>query len=170
MTILGRDLFLNAAKSHNLLQKAITTFDEYLRKPLPPKSPEYYQARHFLREGVRLFDETLKKAKMHLGPASPYSPKEVEEQRAKFLVENKIIVQGLALSLLQEELARDEFLNTIYRSEEIAAYLKSHFISQSSGKRKLVNIKMRMILDRLKALSAKGQELQAAAQKYFQSG
>lgn len=170
MAIIGRDLFLHAAKSHSLLQKAIAIFDVYLQTPLPPKSPEYYQARNFLREGKRLFDATLKKARLLLGPASLYSSQDVEEQRVQFLIENKIIVQGLTLSSLQEELTRDEFLNTIYSPEEIAAYLESHYISQSSGKRKLANIKMRMILDKLKALSDKGEEVQAVAQKYFQSG
>lgn len=170
MTIVGRDLFLNAAKSHYLLQKAIATFDEYVRTSPPPKSSAYYQARYFLREGKRLFDDTLKKARMLLGPAPPYSSPEVEEQRDQFLKENKIIVQGLNQSLLQEELTKDEFLNTIYSSEEIIAYLEGHFVSQSSGKRKLANIKMRMILDKLTALLTKGQELQDAAQKHFKSG
>ena len=85
-------------------------------------------------------------------------------------MENKIIVQGLTLSGLQDELTRDEFLKMILSSEEIAAYLESHFLSQISGKRKLSNIKMRMILDKLKALSTKGLELQAAAQRHFQGG
>ncbi len=170
MAITERDLFLHAAKSYDLLNKSIRTFNDYLQKKLPPKSQEYYQARHYLREGQGVFDETLKKAKLLLGPISPYSPQEVEKQRAQLLIENKIIVQGLSLNELREELTRDEFLKTMLSAEEMAAYLKAHFISQSSGKRKLANIKMRMIFDKLKTLSAKGQELQAAAQKYFQSG
>ena len=170
MEIVGRDLFLNAKNSRKLLTKAIKSFEEYLQKPGPPNAREYYQARHFLREGQSSFDKTLEKARLLLGPVSPYSPQEFEKQRAQVLAENKIIVQGLSLSVLREELAQDEFLKTFFSPEEISDYLESHFISQSSGKRKLANIKMRMILDKLIALSAKGQELQAAAQKHFQSG
>ena len=170
MEIVGRDLFLNAKNSRKLLTKAIKSFEEYLQKAGPPNAREYYQARHFLREGQSSFDKTLEKARLLLGPVSPYSPQEFEKQRAQVLAENKIIVQGLSLSVLREELAQDEFLKTFFSPEEISDYLESHFISQSSGKRKLANIKMRMILDKLIALSAKGQELQAAAQKHFQSG
>ena len=170
MVTVGRDLILNAKNSHKLFTKAIQSFEEYLQKPGPPNAREYYQARHFLREGQISLDKTLEKARLLLGPVSPYSPQEVEKQRAQVLAENKIIVQGLTLSLLQEELTSDEFLKGFFSPEEISDYLESHFISQSSGKRKLANIKMRMILDKLMALSAKGQELQAAAQKRFQSG
>jgi hypothetical protein len=168
--IIGRDLFLHAAKSHNLLTKAIQSFEEYLQKPGPPNAREYYQARHFLREGQSSFDKALEKARLLLGPMSPYSPQDIEKQRAQFLLENKIIVQGLTLGSLQEELTQDEFLKTFFSSEEVSDYIESHFISQSSGKRKLANIKMRMILDKLQELSAKGRELQAVAQKHFQGG
>ncbi len=170
MAVTERDIFLHAARSYELLKKAIRTFDDYLQKKLPPKSQEYYQARNYLREGQGLFDETLKKAKQLLGPIPPYSAQEVEKQRAQLLMENKIIVRGLSVNELQEELAQDDFLKTMIGPEEIALYLKDHFISQASGQRKLANIKMRMIFDKLKTLSTKGLELQAAAQKYFQSG
>jgi len=170
MAITERDIFLSAARSFELLQKAIRAFDNYLQMKLPPKSQEYYQARNFLKEGQGSFDETLKRAKQLLGPIPPYSAQEVEKQRALVLMENKIIVCGLSLNELREELAKDEFLKTMMSAEEITAYLKDNLISQSSGNRKLANIKMRMILDKLKTLIGNGLELQAAAQKYFQSG
>ncbi len=170
MAITERDIFLNATRSFELLEKAIRTFDNYLQLKLPPKSKEYYQARNFLKEGQGFFDETLKKAKLLLGPIGPYSAQEVEKQRAQVLMENKIIVRGLSLNELREELTKDEFLKTMMSAEEIAAYLKDNLISQTSGKRKLANIKVRMILDKLKTLISNGLELQAAAQKYFQSG
>jgi hypothetical protein len=169
MLITERDIFISAARSFELLQKAIRTFDDYLRLKLPPKSKEYYQARNFLKEGQGFFNETLKKAKLLLGPISQYSAQELEKQRAEVLMENKIIVRGLSLDELREELANDEFLKTMMSGEEIGVYLKAHMISQSSGMRKLANIKVRMILDKLKTLLGRGLELQTAAQKYFQS-
>jgi len=170
MAITERDIFLHAARSFELLKKAIQTFNDYLQKKLPPKSQEYYQARSFLKQGQSLHDETLKKIKMLLGPVSPYSPQEVEQQRRQLLMENKIIVSGLSLDELREELVKDETLKAMLSEQEITTYLKDHLISQASGKRKLANIKMRMIFDKLQTLISKGQELQAAAQKYFQSG
>jgi hypothetical protein len=168
MAVIERDIFLHAGKSNELLKKAIRTFEAYLK--LPPKSQEYYQARSFLKQGQGALEETLQKSKQLLGPLSPYSPQEVEGQRAKLLAENKIIVMGLSMADLGRELTEDEFLGTIVSPDEIANYLKKHFVSQSSGKRKLANIKMRMIIDKLQLLAARGQELQTAAQKRFQAG
>jgi len=170
MPITERDLFLHAVRSCEQFKKAIRTFDEYLKKKLPPRSQEYYQARSCLRQGQDLFDATLKKAKQLLGPVSPYSPQEVENQRAQLLKENKITVEGLSFNDLREELANDEFIGAMFGTEELDAYLKNHIVSQSTGKRNLANIKMRMVFDKLRTLSVKGQELQIAAQKYFQSG
>ena len=48
---------------------------------------------------------------------------------------------------------------------EVEAYLAAHFDSQKSGKRKLANIKIRMVLDRLAGLAAQGTELQRTAQR-----
>jgi hypothetical protein len=170
MLITERDIFLHATRSFELLKKSIETFDKYLKMKLPPKSQEYYQARNYLKEGQTYFDEILKKAKQLLGPISPYSPQEVEKQSEQVLMENKIIVRGLSLGDLSDELAKDEFLRTMMSASEIAVYAKDHFVAQASGKRKLANIKMRMIIDKLRDLSNKGEELKAAAQKYFQAG
>jgi hypothetical protein len=49
--------------------------------------------------------------------------------------------------------------------DEVEAYVRAHFEKQRSGKRKLQNIKIRMALDRLGALAAEGQKLQATAQR-----
>jgi len=169
MELVGRDFFLHAFRSFDLFRKAIRTFDDYLQNRLPPDSKEYNYACNYLREGQGLFDVTLKKAKKLLGPIPGYSAQDVEMQRAQLLVENKIVVRGLSQHQLREELAKDEFLKTMISPEEMLVYLKDHFISQSSGKRKLANIKVRMILDKLRTLSVKGQELQIASQEYFQS-
>ena len=48
---------------------------------------------------------------------------------------------------------------------EIAAYVRDHFEAQRQGKRKLANIKVRMMLDRLLGLVADGQTAQKAAQR-----
>jgi len=50
-------------------------------------------------------------------------------------------------------------------AEEVEAYLEAYYDLQKSGKRKLANIKIRMILDKLALLVAEGQELQKTAQR-----
>ena len=170
MPIIQGDIFLNAERSHDLLRKAGQYFEEYLQKKLPPKAPEYYQARNFLKEGQAFYEDILKKAKQLLGPIPPYSSPEFEKQRALSLEENKLVVRGQSLDALREELTADECLKKMMTAEEIAAYLNAHFQSQSRGKRKLANIKVRMILDVLGRLLAKGHKLRLQAQQYFQSG
>ena len=59
----------------------------------------------------------------------------------------------------------DEFLKTIMGPEDIGAYLSANFETQRSGKRKLENIKVRMVIDRLAGLVHAGQEIQQKAQR-----
>jgi len=170
LALIQGDIFLHAARCHELLQKAIHYFSEYTQKKLPPKAPEYYKARNFLKEGQALYEDILKRVKLLLGPIPPYSPADYESQRAQILADNKIIVRGQSLDAIRDELVGDELLKTMMTAEEMGAYLKDHFQSQGQGKRKLANIKVRMILDKLKELLAKGLELRPLAQKYYQSG
>jgi hypothetical protein len=170
MALIQGDIFLHTAQCHELLRDAIHYFDEYLQKKFPPKAPEYYKARNLLKEGQGLYEDILKRVKLLLGPIPPYAPADYESQRVQILAENKIIVQGQSLDAILDELLGDEMLKTMMTAEEIGAYLRAHFQSQGRGKRKLANIKVRMILDKLKELLAKGLELRSLAQKYYQSG
>ena len=52
--------------------------------------------------------------------------------------------------------------------EEIGAYLQANFETQRSGKRKLANIKVRMMLDVLSDLIRRAEDLQKAAQRKHQ--
>ncbi|MBM3296117.1 MAG: hypothetical protein FJY83_00785 [Candidatus Aminicenantes bacterium] len=169
MALIQGDIFLNVERCNDLLRKAIDIFEAYIQKKLPPKAPEYYQARNFLREGQSFYDDILKKAKLLLGPVPPYSPPDYEQRRAQTLAENKIIVSGQSPEKLREELLGDSLVGKIMTPSEVGEFLKAHFQSQSLGKRKLANIKVRMILDSLKRLSERAQELRLQAQKRFQA-
>jgi len=169
MPLIQGDIFLHTAKCYDLLQTSIRYFEEYTQKRLPPKAPEYYKARNLLKEGQELYEDILKRVKMLLGPLPPYSSPDIEAQRAQILAENKITVSGQSLEEILEELIKDEMLNTMMTAKEIGAYLKDHYQSQAQGKRRLANIKMRMVLDKLKGLIARGLELKPLAQKYYQS-
>jgi len=156
-----REIFIRASRSHAVLSEAIQLFKGYLEPAAQPQSPEYYRARNFLKEGKAFYDQTLQDAKKLLGPIPIYAAKDFESWRSQALVENKIVVKGRTAEELRAELAGDEFLRTIMRPEEILGYLDA----QSSGKRKLANIKIRMALDKLAELVAEGQALQQKAQR-----
>jgi hypothetical protein len=160
-----REIYIQAARSYDLLQKSIKLFEEYLEKKLRPNDPQYYRARNFLKEGKTAYEETLKRAKTLLGPIPSYAPRDYEQQRTKVLVENKIVVLGQSVGEIAAEMTADDLLTTMMTGEEISAYLNDHLEAQRSGKRKLANIKFRMVLDKLNALIVKGTELQKLAQK-----
>jgi hypothetical protein len=162
---LERDIYIRAGRCFELLNQAIQTFKDYLTDRSPSNDPQYYRARNLLKEGKAFFDQTLQDAKKLLGPIPVYAPKDFEQLRARLLVENKLVVQGRTVEALTAELQADDFVKTIMNAGEIAAYLRAHFANQSTGKRKLQNIKIRMTLDKLAALHAEGQEFQKKAQQ-----
>ncbi len=160
-----RDIYIRAGRCFELLTQAMRAFADFLEARRASDDPEYYRARNLLKEGKAFFDQTLADAKKLLGPIPVYAPKDFEQLRARLLIENKIVVQGETIEELTAELEADEFVKTIMSASEIEAYLQVHFATQSSGKRKLQNIKIRMTLDRLAALHADAQELQKKAQR-----
>lgn len=160
-----RDIYIRGARCFELLTKSIETFRDYLGGKTPPNDPEYYRARNLFKEGKGFFDQTLADAKKLLGPIPVYAPKDFEQLRSRLLVENKIVVQGRTLEDLTAELQGDDFIKAIMTPAEVAGYVQVHFTAQSSGKRKLQNIKIRMALDKLAALAAECLELQKKAQQ-----
>ncbi len=163
-----REIYIRASRSFAVLSEAIQTFRGFLEQHTAANAPEYYRARNLLKEGKAFYDQAIQDAKKLLGPIPIYAAKDYEKWRSQVLLENKIIVQGRTAEELRLELVNDDFLKTIMRPEDIEAYLRAHFETQRSGKRKLANIKIRMALDRLAGLVAEGQELQKTAQRKHQ--
>jgi hypothetical protein len=164
-----RNIYIKASRSQELLSNSIQTYKEYLRDEVTASDPAYYRARNFLKEGKSFFEETLKEAKKLLGPMPVYAAKEFETWKINVLEENRIIVHGENRDDLLATLKNDAFIKTMMSEAEIETYIGDHFDTQRSGKRKLANIKVRMILDKLLSLAAQGQELQNAAQKKHQA-
>jgi len=160
-----REIYIRASRSYSVLREAIQVFRNYLQDTTPANDAEYYRARNFLKEGKASYDQALQNAKKLLGPIPVYAAKDFEGWRSQLLVENKIVVKGETLEELSAELTVDDFIKTMISAEEVEAYLKAYYDKQKSGKRKLANIKIRMILDKLASLVAEGQELQKAAQR-----
>ncbi|MCX6571125.1 MAG: hypothetical protein NT006_06885 [Candidatus Aminicenantes bacterium] len=160
-----REIQIRASRSSAVLTQAIQIFRSYLEPTSVPTAPEYYRARNFLKEGKAFYDQTIQDAKKLLGPIPIYAAKDFEGWRSQALIKNKIVVKGETLEELRAELTVDDFVKTMMSAEEVETYLKTYYDEQKSGKRKLANIKIRMILDKLASLVAEGQELQKTAQR-----
>lgn len=164
-TPIEREIFIKASRGYEILQNALEVFQEYLKAESLASSPEYYRARNLLKEGRVFCQDMVKVAKKLLGPVPVYAPREYEELRRRTLEENRVTVQGEDLGALRNQLAEDAFLRSMMSESEIDAYLRDHFETQRSGKRKLVNIKARMMIDKLYALLEQGLIAQKAAQR-----
>ena len=164
-----RNIYIKVSRSQELLSKSIQAYQGYLQDDVAAGDPIYYRARNFHKEGKVFFEETLKEAKKLLGPIPVYAAKEFEEWKVSALEENRIIIHGESPDELKAALMNDEFIRTMMSEAEIEAYVRNHFETQRSGKRKLANIKVRMMLDKLLSLAGQGQELQKAAQKKHQA-
>lgn len=160
-----REIFIRSSRSFAVLTEAIQVFRDYLQNTTAANDPEYYRARNFLKEGKAFYDQSIQDAKKLLGPIPIYAAKDFEGWRSQTLIENKIVVKGQTIEELQAELTVDDFIKTMMSAEEVEAYLKADFDKQRSGKRKLANIKIRMVLDKLVSLLTEGQELQKTAQR-----
>ena len=160
-----REIYIRSSRSYAVLTEALQIFQNYLLNTTAATDPEYYRARNFLKEGKAFYDQTLQDAKKLLGPIPIYAAKDFEGWRSQVLVENKIVVKGETLEELRAELTADDFIKTMMSAEAVEAYIKAYYDKQKSGKRKLANIKIRMIIDKLASLVAEGQELQKTAQR-----
>jgi len=164
-TPIEREIFIKASRGFEILGKALEAFRDYLKDETPPGSPEYYRARNLLKEGRSFCADVVREAKKLLGPIPVYAPREYEEMRRRTLEENRITVRGEDPEALKTQLAEDPIVRTLMSEGEIEAYLREHFETQSSGKRKLTNIKIRMLIDKLYGLAEQGHEAQKVAQR-----
>lgn len=163
-------LYFKAGSCFDSFKLAVQTFEEYLKPEVPASHPGYYKARNYLRDGEAFFQETLKEAKRILGPLPAYSSPEFEKWRADFLVQHKILASSQEFEALKEELLNDEHLSQWLSQEDIARLVLKNYETQTSGKRKLANIKGRILLDGLSELIGRCLQLKKACMEKFQKG
>ncbi|MBN2408790.1 MAG: hypothetical protein JXE07_03555 [Candidatus Aminicenantes bacterium] len=163
-------LYFKAGIAFDHLRLAVQTFEKYVQSSGPDTTPDYYKARNFLRDGEKFFQEALKEAKRLLGPLPPYASAEFEKWRTEFLSRHRIQVDTSELDALKEELSRDGQLDQWIAPEDTERLLAKNYDTQKSGKRKLSNIKVRIILDRLQEYLDQAQDLKKKAMTKLQSG
>jgi hypothetical protein len=105
----------------------------------------------------------LKNAKKLLGSLPEYASEEFIKWRTEMLEEHHILTFSQEFEDLKSELVNDEIIKAWLREEEIEIFLKRHFQTQQEGKRKLENIKVRIVLDKLQELITQAKDLQKKA-------
>lgn len=163
-------LYFKAANAFGHIQLAIASFETYLRAAEASSTPEYYKARNYLRDAEKFYEETIKEAKKLLGPLPPYSSAVYEKWRADFLSQHRIQVEAQELDALKKELLQSAQLSEWLTPEDIERLLARDYEAQKGGRRKLANIKVRIILDRLQELRRQADDLKKKAMARLQSG
>ncbi len=152
-------IYQKAAKCWECVDKALLLFADLMKEERNLNLPDYYRARNLLRDADGFYQEALKNAKKLLGPPPSYSSSDYLKWRDRLLEEFQILAMSQEYESLRSELLEDEFLQSRMTEVVIETLLKKHFQAQQSGKRKLSNIKVRMVLDRLTELLDEAREL-----------
>lgn len=162
-------IYQKAAKCWEYVNKAIGIFNDLLKDAGDFNTPGYYKARNLLRDADNYLKEALQNAKKLLGPTPAYVSEDYQKWRDELLEEFHILAMSQEYADLRSELLADEFLREWMDEQSIELLLKKHFQAQQSGKRKLSNIKVRIILDRLEELINQAKELNNHAVQKQQS-
>jgi hypothetical protein len=163
-------LYFKAGLAFDSFKLAIRTFESFLANPGPESTPDYYKARNYLRDADKFYEEAFAEAKKLLGPLPPYATSEFEKWRSDFLSQHKILVESQEFAALKEELAQNGLLVRWIESPDLERLLAKDYEAQKTGKRKMANIKVRIILDRLQELAAQASDLKKRAQERLQGG
>lgn len=156
-------IFPKVSKCYEDVSAAIDTFENLLDQSTPFNSADYYRARNFLKSAEALFQEALKNAKKLLGPLPEYASEEFINWRKEILEGHHLLAKSKELKELKSELMNDDILKNWLSEVEIEYFLQKHFQTQQEGKRNLVNIKVRIILDKLQELIARAKDFQKEA-------
>ncbi|MBN2206726.1 MAG: hypothetical protein JW742_04925 [Candidatus Aminicenantes bacterium] len=162
-------IFQKAMRAFELNVKSIQAFRSFLSDECAPQSPEYYMARNFLRDAEMLYTEALSEAKKLLGPLPGYVSSQVADSKKAMLEAMSVVAKSADMASLKAELERDEFIASMFRPQEIALYVRANFENQRKGKRKLPNIKARMVIEKLGVKLAQARELRERAQQKHQA-
>jgi hypothetical protein len=157
--IIQNILYKNATQCWECVLKSVFQFKELLKEDVPFNAAEYDQAVNTLQQANSFYKETLKSAQKLLGPSSSSVPDDVIKWRDQLLDEFRILAVSQEFEELLLELQKDEYLRGWMTEKEIAVLLLKHYQTQQSGKRRLSNIKVRIILDHLDGLLTEACEL-----------
>jgi hypothetical protein len=164
-------LYLKAASGFDLLSLAQASFVESLKEPGPEALPKYYRARNYLRDAESAYAEAFKEAKRLVGPLPvAYSSAEFEKWRGEFVTQYRIITAGQDLDALKNEILDDSLFRQYIGPGDVERLMAKNFEAQRTGKRKLENLKVRILFDKLGEQLNAAQALAKEAREKFQAG
>jgi len=161
-------LYFKAGLSFDAFKLAIKMFEAFLAAAGSGESPDYYKARNYLRDADKFYKEAFAEAKKLLGPLPPYAAAEFEKWRSDFVRQHKLLTESQEFAALKEEMAQDAQLVRWIDSPDLERLLAKEYEPQKTGKRKLANIKTRIMLDRLQELAIQANDLKKKAQEKLQ--
>ena len=156
-------IFPKVSKSFEDIRTALGIFRRLLNEGAEFNSAEYYRGRNCVRDADNMYKEGLKNARKLLGPIPEYSTEEFLKWRAEVLERQQILVKNKEYEALKSELLEDSILREWMSEEEIADLLDLHYLTQQEGRRKLVNIKVRIIFAKLYEHLSEVKEMQKKA-------
>lgn len=165
----AKNILVKAKKSKEKLTEAIHLFQSFLDSEGSLDLPKYYHARNRLKDGQALLDEALADAKQLLGPPPDYASAKINETRTKLLRDSHVLIESPSPDGLEAELLADEYIKSFMNSEKVAHYVREAGTYQTAGKRKLQNMKVRMLIDELVALRIEAQACQQQAGERIQT-
>ena len=162
-------IYQKASKCWECVNKSVEMFDTLLKDEADFNKPDYNKARNLLREADGFLKDAFQNAKKLLGPTPVYISEDYQKWRDELLEEFHILALSQEYEELKAELFEDDFLRDWMDEKSIESLLKKHFQTQQSGNRKLSNIKVRIILDRLEELINHAKEMNKRAIQKQQS-
>jgi len=164
-------LYFKAGSCFDLLSLAQASFVEFLKEPGPEALPKYYRSRNYLRDAESAYAEAFKEAKRLVGPLPvAYSSAEFQKWRGEFVTQHRIITAGQDLDALKNEILEDSLFRQYIGPGDVQRLLAKNFEAQRAGKRKLENLKVRILFDKLGEQLNAAQSLAKEAREKFQAG
>ncbi|MGQ9470323.1 MAG: hypothetical protein ACUVR0_01355 [Candidatus Aminicenantales bacterium] len=120
---------------------------------------QYYRLRNQVREAKTYLEELTKEAHRLFGPAPVYAPPDFEEKRLHTLQKTRLIIETKEKEAILAELIQDEIIKRFFEPEEVSSYVERFYETQSQGKRKLANLKARLIIEKIKQNLAQAESL-----------
>ena len=156
-------IFPKVSKCFEDIRTALGIFRRLLNEGAEFNSAEYYRGRNRVRDADAMYKEGLQNAKKLLGPIPEYSSEEFLKWRAEVLEKQKILAKNKEFDDLKAELLEDALLRECMNVQEITDSLELHYLTQQEGRRKLVNIKVRIVFARLFELLSEVKDMQKQA-------
>lgn len=153
---LHNPLYRKVNESFTLLKKSIQNFNKSLQeRNFFELQRVYYFARGCRKAGEEYYQKALSEART------------LTKLRKNLLEKSRIIVKSLSFQDVGIEIIEDEAIGNWMTKEEIIFFLRKYFEEQRKGKRKLCNIKLRLILGKLEDLLSKTRKLEEDAKRYY---